>query len=91
MFATDGSILQPASKVMTEDDCRTQYAPSYAAGVMDRVIGTMDAFIQNCTPTNPEAFSWTNLQHEKKGILLRCNNTYGDVTHLPISYSRRAG
>ena len=74
------------SGMMQISECKNSYARSYGAGVQDNLIRTMNSFIENCTPSNPEAFIRGDVQGNIKGVLLRCNSTEGNISYLPVDY-----
>ena len=52
-------------------------------GFNDNYISNIADYIKDCTPANPEAFVWVDLQGKENGVLLKCgNSTY------PLKYSQ---
>src|SRR3990167_9651468 len=55
-------------------DCKENYAPSYARGVVDQTLRHVNQFILNCTPTNVEVFVMVApVTNKPIGPIFRCN------------------
>src|SRR3990167_6056863 len=55
-------------------DCKENYAPSYAKGVVDQTLRHVNQFIINCTPTHVEAFVMVApVTNKPIGPIFRCN------------------
>ena len=65
-------------------DCKENYAPSYAKGVVDQTLRHVNQFILNCTPTNVEAFVMVApVTNKPIGTIFRCNESL-----LPLRFAR---
>lgn len=82
-FITGFMSVDYSGNKALERDCVNNYAPSYSNGVIDSVIYDANRFIEDCSPTNVEAFRLISPENgAENGMMLRCTNT----TYFPIAY-----